>query len=116
MLGLPIQFARMSIGRAVPAISPDFCTLVDCVTRYPKAIHLLSTTAEVVAKALLYTFTREGFSADVLCDNGPQFVSNVMNEVARLMSIHQVHSTISIYHHMANGLVKKVQTALRRRC
>ena len=41
----------------------------------------------------------------MLSDNGPQFVSGVTREVARLMSIEQVHS--SPYHPMANGLVER---------
>ena len=80
-------------------------TLVDCATQYPEAIPLLSTTTEVVAEALHSRFTRVGFPNEVFSYNGPKFVSSVMSEVARLMTIHQVHFTP--YHPMANGPVER---------
>ena len=52
-----------------------------------------------------------GFPNEVLIDNGPQFVSSVMSELARLTSIHQVHSTP--YQPMSNGLVKRFNTTLK---
>ena len=63
-------------------------TLVDCATRCPEAIPLSSSTTEVVAEALRSILTRAGFQTEVLNDNDPQFVSSVMSEVPRLMSIH----------------------------
>ena len=87
-------------------------TVVDCATRYPEAIALSSTTTEDVAEALLSIFSRVGFPKEVLSDNGPQFVSGVMREVARLMSIEQVHS--SPYHPMANGLVERFNGTLKK--
>ena len=45
-------------------------------------------TTEAVAEALLSIFARVG----VPSDNGPQFVSDVMKEVSRLMSIQWINS------------------------
>ena len=87
-------------------------TVVDCATRYPEAIALSSTTTEDVPEALLSIFSRVGFPKEVLSDNGPQFVSGVMREVARLMSIEQVHS--SPYHPMANWLVERFNGTLKK--
>ena len=85
-------------------------TLVDCATRYAEAIPLSSTTTEVVAEALLSIFTRVGFPNEVLNGNCPQFVSSVMSEVSRLMSVHQVHSIP--YRPMVNGLVERFNDSL----
>ena len=91
-------------------------TIVDCAIPYPEAIPLSSATTDLVAEALLSIFTRAGFPTEVLSDNGPQFASSVMSEVAKRMSIHQVHSTP--YHHMAKRLVEgfKDKTMLIRMC
>ena len=71
----------------------------------PEAIPLASTTTEAVAEALLSIFARVGVPVEVLSDNGPQFVSNLMKEVSRLMSIQWINS--SPYHPQANGLVER---------
>ena len=86
-------------------------TLVDCAARYAEAIPLSSTTTGVVPEALLSIFTMVGFPTEVLNDNGPQFVSSVMSEVSRLMSIHQVHSTP--YRPMVNGVVERFNGTLK---
>ena len=53
-----------------------------------------------------------------MSDNGAQFVSSLMNEVARLLSINFIHATP--YHPQANGLVERMngtlKTMLRRMC
>ena len=47
-----------------------------------------------------------------MSDNGPQFISDLMQEITRLLSIRLVHS--SIYHPMSNGLVEKFNGTLKR--
>ena len=85
-------------------------TLVDYATRYPEAIALKATDTETVAEALLVMFSRVGVPTVMVSDNGPQFVSNIMVEVARLLSIETIQSTP--YHAMANGLVKRINDTL----
>ena len=87
-------------------------TLVDFSTRYPEAVALAKTDTETVAEALLSIFSRVGFPTEILSDNGPQFVSNVMNEVSRLASMRQIYS--SPYHPQANGLCEKFNGTLKR--
>ena len=112
-----VPFQKVAIDLIGPLAPPSerkhrwILTLVDCATRYPEAIPLVSTTTEAVAEALLSIFTRVGFPLEVLSDNGPQFVSDLMKEVARLMSIKMIHS--SPYHPMANGLVEKFNGTLK---
>ena len=59
-----------------------------------------------------------GIPSEVMSDLGPQFVSSLMQEVSKLLSIRQV--TSSRYHPICNGLVERynglVKTALRRLC
>ena len=87
-------------------------TLVDFSTRYPEAVALRNIDTESVAEALLGIFARLGVPRVLLSDNGPQFISDLMQEITRLLSIRLVHS--SIYHPMSNGLVEKFNGTLKR--
>ena len=60
-------------------------TLVDFATRYPEAVALKTIDTEVVAEALVGIFSRVGLPTEILSDNGSQFVSGLMKEVARLL-------------------------------
>ena len=83
-------------------------TVVDYATRYPEAVPLEKSIAE----ALMGIFSRVGFSREILSDNGTQFVSQVMREVTRLISVKQMFS--SPYHPMANGLCEKCNGTLKK--
>ena len=93
-------------------------TMVDYATCYPEASALKSIETEAVAEALVTMFTRVGVTEEVLSDQGTQFMSGVMKEVGRLLSISQLHSTV--YHPMCNGLVERfngtLKAMLRRMC
>ena len=80
--------------------------------RYPEAVALKSIDTEVVAEALICIFSRVGLPNEILCDNGSQFVSGLMKEVARLLSITWVCSTP--YHPQSNGLCEKWNGSLKR--
>ena len=86
-------------------------TLVDYATRFPEAVALKTTDTEKVAEALVDMFARVGIPNEVLSDNGPQFISDVMKEVGRLLSLRQLKSTP--YHPMCNGLVEKFNGTLK---
>ena len=91
-------------------------TLVDSATRYPEAVALQTTNTVEVAEKLLGIFFRVGFPSQVLCDNGSQFTSKMMEEVARLLSTKFIHT--SLYHPMSNGLYERwngtLKTMLKR--
>ncbi len=93
-------------------------TIIDYATRYPEAVALKDIQTETVAEALVDIFTRVGIPKEVLSDQGTQFVSAVMKEVSRLLSIKQL--VTSPYHPMCNGLVEKfngtLKTMLKRVC
>ena len=93
-------------------------TMVDYATRYPEATALKSVEAETVAEALVTMFTRVGIPEEILSDQGTQFMSSVMKEVGRLLSMTQLRT--SVYHPMCNGLVERfngtLKAMLRRMC
>ena len=87
-------------------------TVVDYATRYPKAVPLEKIDTESIAEALIGIFSRVGFPREILSDNGSQFVSQMMKEVTRLISVKQLFS--SPYHPMANGLCEKCNGTLKK--
>ena len=93
-------------------------TMVDYATRYPEATALKSIEAETVVEALVTMFSRVGVPEEVLSDQGSQFLSGVMKEVSRLLSMKQLVTTP--YHPMCNGLVERfngtMKQMLKRMC
>ena len=87
-------------------------TIVDYATRYPEAVALPRIESERVAEALFTVFTRVGVPQEILTDLGTQFTSEVMQEVGRLLSINQLHTTP--YHPMCNGLVERFNGTMKR--
>ena len=112
-----VPFDKVSIDLVGP-ISPMsgrghryILTLVDFATRYPEALPLRVVDSETIAEALLSIFSRVGIPSVLLSDNGPQFVAGFIQEVARLLSLKLIHSTI--YHPMSNGLIDKFNGTLK---
>ena len=68
-------------------------------------VHILNIDTETVADAIVAIYRREGIAEEILSDLGRQFVSECMQEVARLLSVRQL--TTSPYHPICNGLVEK---------
>ena len=93
-------------------------TMMDYATRYPEAIALPSIETERVAEALVEMFSRVGVPDEMLTDCGSQFTSEIMKEVARLLSLQQL--TTSAFHAQCNGLVERshatLKQMLRRMC
>lgn len=91
-------------------------TIVDVATRYPEAVPLKKIDTVSVAEALVSVFARMGCPEEILSDCGTQFVSDLMKEIFRLLSIKSVHT--SPYHAQSNGLVERfngtLKTMLRR--
>jgi len=120
MIDVPFKRVGMDlVGPIYPASERGhryFLTIVDYATRYPEAVPLKGITTEEVAEAMFSVFSRVGFPNEVLSDQGSQFLSSVMKEVARLMSIKQI--TTSPYNPRCNGLTEKlngvIKTMLKR--
>ena len=87
-------------------------TMIDYSTRYPDAVALKTIDTETVAEGLIGMFSRLGFPVEILSDQGSQFMSNVMNEVARLIRVKQLSTTP--YHPICNGLLEHFHLTLKQ--
>jgi len=85
--------------------------MVDYAALYPEATALKSVEAETVAEASVTMTTRVEIPEEVLSDQGSQFMSGVVKEVSRLLSISQFSTTV--YHPMCNGLVERFNGTLK---
>ena len=122
LIGVPFDRVAMDlVGPIHPASGSGnryILTVVDYATRYPEAVALPSIESERVAECLLNIYTRVGIPREILTDQGTQFVSEMMAEVSRLLSVN--HLTSSPYHPQCNGLVERfngtLKQMLRRLC
>ena len=87
-------------------------TMIDYATRYPEAVPLPNIETETVAEALVSMFSRVGIPDEMLTDCGTQFMSKVMNETARLLSLQQI--TTSPRHPQCDGLVERFHATLKQ--
>ena len=60
---------------------------VDYATKYPVAIPMKNQEAESVDNALISLFSRVGIPEELLTDQGSNFMSELMQEVYRLLKI-----------------------------
>lgn len=103
------------------SISVDFITgLPECqgynaimvvVDRLSKMIHIIPTTDEVTSEgtAKLYrdhVWKLHGIPIKIICDRGPQFVSQFMKELNKLLGIQTAPSTA--YHPQTDGQTERV--------
>ncbi|CAM1295897.1 Uncharacterised protein r2_g521 [Pycnogonum litorale] len=109
-------FAKVAVDLVGPLLKSSrgyryILTVVDYATRYPEAIPLKSIETVDVAEALLDIFSRVGIPHEIVSDRGSQFVSDMMKEFMRLLSLKHIKTTP--YHAMANGLVEKWNGTLK---
>ena len=86
-------------------------TLVCCATRYPEAVPLRGIETKDIAEELVGIFSRVGVPKEILTDRGTQFTSDLMSEVARLLSLRQLFTTP--YHAMCNGQCERFNGTLK---
>ena len=94
-------------------------TVVDRVTRWPEAIPLASISTKDVADAFLSGWiTRYGLPSDVSSDRGPQFTSQLWQDLSNFLGT-KLHRTTA-YHPQANGLMERfhrsMKASLKARC
>ena len=85
--------------------------ICDYATRYPEAVPLRSVDAEHVAEELVKLFTRVGVPAEVLTDQGSNFMSQLLREVYHLLRIAPIRT--SPYHPQTDGLVERFNQTLK---
>ena len=86
-------------------------TIVDYATRYPEAIPLSSTDAPRIAKELVSVFARVGIPDEMLTDQGPNFMSCLLEEVYKLLKVKRIRTTP--YHPQTDGLVERFNGTLK---
>jgi len=115
IIGVPFQMVGIDlVGPITPpsnSANRFILCVVDYATRYPEAVALPGVSTEQVAEALCRIFSRVGVPKQILSDQGSQFVSDVIKEVYRLLSIQHISNTP--YHPQANGLVEKFNGTLK---
>lgn len=115
---IDVPFKRVAIdivGKIFPTTESGYryiLTMVCYTTRYPEAVPLKHISTEAVAEALVSMFSRLGVPQEILSDQGSQFMSEIMVEVSRLLSIKRLVS--SPYHPICNGLCEKFNGVLKK--
>ena len=82
--------------------------ICDYATRYPEAVALRSTDAEHVATELIHLFSRVGIPAEILTDQGTNFMSQLLGELYKIKPIRT-----SPYHPQTDGLVERFNQTLK---
>lgn len=78
-------------------------TLVGNYSKCPEVHFCSETTTSTVIRFLVSVFGREGYTEEVICDNGPQFASREFEGFLQDRGIQVKHS--SVYYPQANGQV-----------
>ena len=89
-------------------------TIIDRYTRWVEAIPLVTMTAEDCARALLrHWIARFGVPAQIVSDQGRQFVSRLWQELHVLLGIRQTKTTA--YHPQSNGIIERFHRVVKER-
>ncbi|XP_077331070.1 uncharacterized protein LOC143973991 [Lithobates pipiens] len=111
-------FKRVAVDIVGPLAIPSssgkryILTVVNYATRYPEAVVLSCLRTDKVADALLGIFTRVEFPAKLISDQGPQFVSDLMQALCQ--KIQMTHIRASPYHPQTNGLCESFNGPLKQ--
>ena len=96
LVKIPFQRIAMDLIGPLPRSKRGnrfILTICDYATRYPEAIPLSSTKAPRIARELMLLFTRVGVPEEVLTDQGPNFMSALLEEVYRVLQIQKIRTT-----------------------
>lgn len=87
-------------------------TIIDHFSSWPEAIPVADITAETVAQSIYSNWiSRFGVPAKITTDQGRQFESQLFNELARLLGIKKLRTTV--YHPQANGKIERWHRSLK---
>uniref|UniRef100_A0A8C4X6A1 Gypsy retrotransposon integrase-like protein 1 n=1 Tax=Erpetoichthys calabaricus TaxID=27687 RepID=A0A8C4X6A1_ERPCA len=112
-----IPFERLGVDIVGP-LKPSsrgfkyILVMVEYATRYPEAVPLRSANTKNIARELVNLFSRVGIPKEVLTDQGTPFTSDTFREVARLLRIS--HLKTSVYHPQTDGLVERFNQTLKQ--
>ncbi|CAL1291709.1 unnamed protein product [Larinioides sclopetarius] len=80
-------------------------------SKYPDAVPVTDLTSISVTDALLNIFSRTGFPAEIQCDQGTSFVSNLTSEFFESFGIKVCHSSV---HHPQSNPVERFHRTIKR--
>lgn len=78
--------------------------ITDYATRHPEVFLLRSVKAKPVATSFVQLFSRVGFPAEILTDQGTNFMSTLLKQVYQLLGIKTL--LITPYHPQTDGLTE----------
>ena len=86
--------------------------IIDCFSRYLKLHPAQDATATAAAPALLQFVSTYGQPSQILSDNGPQYVNQLIQELTNMIGIE--HVLTMAYSSEENGLVERVNKEVMR--
>lgn len=86
-------------------------TVIDHASRYPEAIPLKKIDAQSTCEALIPVLARFGILAEILTDNGTNFVSSLTQELCKMLDISTIR--ISPHNPRSNGLIERWHRVLK---
>jgi len=88
-------------------------TVIDEFSKWAEVFAVRNHTAPTVAKVLVdQVFSRWGAPCRLLVDNGPEFRSELLSEVCKLLEVDKLHTTP--YHPQTNGCIERFHLTLNR--
>ena len=85
--------------------------MMDYLTKWPEVVALRDQKAETIAKALVeHLIVRHGVPEQLLSDRGPNFLSELVLEICKLLGIEKINT--SGYHPQSDGLVEKFNSTI----
>jgi hypothetical protein len=85
--------------------------MMDYLTKWPEVVALRNQKAETVARTLVeHLITRHGVPEQLLSDRGSNFLSELMQEICKLLGIEKINT--SGYHPQTDGLVEKFNSTI----
>ena len=113
IITIPFQKVSIDLVGPLPTAKRGYKYLLTCVdeaTRWPEAIPVRDPKSATVITLLTDIFSRNGFPAEVVSDNGPQFVSHQFEKFLRDHGIK--HIKCSPYSPQSNGVVERFHGTL----
>lgn len=86
--------------------------IIDCFSRFVMLYPAIDATAKSAAQALLHCIGMFGAPAQLLSDNGPQFVNSIIDEL--LYTLGTEHQLTLSYSHEENSIVERANKEINR--
>ena len=111
----PFQRVAIDIVGPLPTTedgNTHLLTLQDDLTKFSGAYAIPNTNTTTIAKTLVLKFLSIfGFPEKILSDQGPQFTSELFNEVCKILKIKHITSTA--FHPQSNGALERSHKTLK---